>query len=974
MVLRIKFLSRFTLLFLLLLTAKSYGRGIQEYVSTSYNNGDFKLVWEDFIADIYVSIDENAAVLHCANDFIADVERVAGKKPTLKHTTETLSRHAIIVGTLGQSKVIRDLVKAGKIDVREVEGQWETFLIQVVSNPMPGIDKGLVIAGSDRRGLIYGMYDVSENMGVSPWYWFADVHPEEQTALVIKNGTYHEGPPSVKYRGIFINDEMWSLTPWARNTFAPHEPDGLGPTTYAKICELMARLRLNYLWPAMHDWPFKLPYKAFNQFEDNKVVADEHAIVMGASHIEPMLRNNMPGAEWDAELPGQPYDYRDNRENIYKYWEERVKINGKYENIWPLGKRGRNDERGKDVDLPMLSKIISDQRQMLKDWVNKDITQVPQAITLYEEIKDIYNQGLKVPDDITLIWTDYNGGTIKQLPDEQEQKRSGGNGIYYHFQYRGGVTYQWLDTQPLARTWQQLHMAYEHGVNQLWIVNAGDIKPHEYSIDYFSRLAWNIKPWNNHNAHEFLLQWAERDFGKEYAVPIANILKKHMELGYALRPEQVSEVKRENLFSIVNYNDELQHRIDDYDELIRQTDKVYAQLPIELKDAFFQMVVYNVKCAGLHNKQVLNAYKSYFYGKQQRASAADYAKLAHKAAADIDLLMKHYNTGLLTVKDKWNHFATYPEKADPNSNLSRIWGKSERQGISKYDGDGPSALKIFLEGGEDTLADLSVYPKNNRFIDLYNSGKGSVEWKAECAEWIKMSETSGVFEKEQRIWITIDWDKAPKGVDIASAITFVSAGKSHDVPISVFNPDSPKPDEIKGFVESHGYVSIEAEHYSRKIDKGGAGWDVVNGLGRSGNSVTVLPTTIPGQEEIDIDNIQQNSPVMEYDVFLFSSGDFPVSIYALPAFPINEEYGLRVAVALGNQKPVIVCAKPDRKQDIAKINRMMFHGSLENSDKGQYTLKIWMVDPGVVLDKIVIETKCNLKQSYLGPPESYSHR
>lgn len=330
--------------------------------------------------------------------------------------------------------------------------------------------------------------------------------------------------------------------------------------------------------------------------------------------------------------------------------------------------------------------------------------------------------------------------------------------------------------------------------------------------------------------------------------------------------------------------------------------------------------------------------------------------------------MEHYNTGLLTVKDKWNHFASYPEKADPETPYHKIW---EMPKISSYSGDGPAGLKIFLEGGEDTLANLSLYPENKRFIDLYNSGKGTVEWKAVCEEWVEMSETAGVFEKEQRIWITVDWGKAPKGVDIASVITFKSAGESHKVPISVFNPAYPKPHEIKGFVESHGYVSIEAEHYSRKTDRGGAGWDIIKGLGRSGNSVTVLPTTIPGQTEIDTDYIQHNSPVLEYDVFLFSTGDIPVSIYALPAFPVNEEYGLRVAVALDNQKPVVVSAKMESKKAIARINKMMFYANLKNSDRGQHTLKIWMVDPGVVLDKIVLETNGKLKQSYSGPPESY---
>ncbi len=957
----------FNLVFLFsLFLLNAHGRGVQEYVKTSYDAGDMKLAWKDSVADIHLGGNEDAAVLHCAQYFAQDLHRVTGKTPAVKQGVEGLSTHAVIVGTLGHSEVIQDLAGAGKIDVSGIEGKWEAFLVQVVSNPLPGVETALVIAGSDRRGSIYGMFDVSENMGVSPWYWFADVHPVKQAALIVEKGTRHqEGAPTVKYRGIFINDEMWSLTPWARKTFAPHEPEGLGPTTYARIFELMARLRLNYMWPGMHDLPFKVPYKAFNQFEENKVVADRHAIVMGASHCEPMLRNNMPGAEWEGGLSEEDYDYRVNREKIYQYWETRVKTNAKYETIWPLGKRGLRDRPGVDADLPTLTKVIADQRQMLRDWVNKDVTQVPQAFTLFAELREIYNQGLQIPEDVTLIWTDWRGGIIEQLPDAQERRRSGGNGIYYHFQFRGGVTYEWLDTHPLALTWQQLHMAYEQGVDRIWIVNVGDIKPHEYNIEYFSRLAWDIEPWDHQNTREFLLQWAGREFGKEYAAPTADILEKHMELGYALRPEQVSEISAENSFSMVDYNDELQRRVDAYDALIRQTDELYAQLPRELKDAFFQTVVYNVKCAGLHNKKVLYAYKSRFHGEQRRASAADYDRLAREAREEVDALIDHYNTGLLTVGDKWNHFAAYPEKEAPYPHWPKFW---ELPQTSTYSGGGPAELEIFPEGGGDALAGLSRYPRNKRFIDLYNSGQGSLEWRAECAEWVELSETSGVLEKEKRLWVTVDWDRAPKGADLVTTIRFSSGGKSHSLRVPVFNPASPHPDEMEGFVESHGYVSMEAEHFSRKIDRGGAGWEIVDGLGRSGDSVTVLPTRIPSQTAIE--SILRNAPVLEYDVYLFSTGNIPFSIHALPAFPINAQHGLRIAIALDDQDPVIVNRESIHKNDMARINRMMFRGSVQNASEGQHTLRIWMVDPGVTLDKIVLQTGAELKHSYLGPPES----
>ncbi|MHC4743171.1 MAG: glycosyl hydrolase 115 family protein, partial [Planctomycetota bacterium] len=252
-------------LLFLLMPGTVFARGVQEFVTTSCSAGDVKLVWEDLVADVYVSRAETSAVRNAARLFVEDVERVSGRKPAVKNSPTGLTAHAVIVGTLERSAVIKDLVAGGKIDVSDVEGKWETYLIEVVANPLPGVERGLVIAGSDRRGAIYGMFDVSENMGVSPWYWFADVHPEKQKTLVVKKGTYREGPPSVKYRGIFINDEMWGIRPWAQNTYAPDEGQGLGPKPYRRIFEMLLRLKANHIWPAMHRGTIP-----FNYYEGNK--------------------------------------------------------------------------------------------------------------------------------------------------------------------------------------------------------------------------------------------------------------------------------------------------------------------------------------------------------------------------------------------------------------------------------------------------------------------------------------------------------------------------------------------------------------------------------------------------------------------------------------------------------------------------------------------------------------------------------
>ena len=939
---------------------------MRSFVNEQAVDGYFPLASPASMADVFVSADDWQVAQIAARDLAADVERVTGRKPALKQATEGLSENAVLVGTLGKSPVIDLLVKEGQLDIQDLRGQWESFLIATVPDPMPGVRRGLVIVGSDRRGTAYGIYELSKLIGVSPWYWWADVAPVRHEALFVSPERLRVGPPSVKYRGIFINDEMWGLRPWAMKTLAPEEGHGLGPKTYSKIFELLLRLKANHVWPAMHNGEGgTIP---FNCYERNRVVADEYAIVMGSSHIEPMLRNNISGAEWDREYPGEPWDYVINKDHIYKYWEDRVKANGRYENVYTVGKRGRDDEEGKDVTVPVLERIIADQRAILGQWVDKDVTRVPQVLIAYTEVLELYNKGLKLPDDVILCWPDDNYGYIRQLPDARERKRSGGSGVYYHFQWLNGAStaYTWLCTTPLGLVWEEMKKAYDHNARKLWVVNVGDIKPAEIDLEYFMQMAWDINRWNNSNTREFLTQWATRDFGEPFAAAIVDIMEKHYQLGYARRPEHMvmqgpGGTIKWDWFSLVNYNDEAQQRVDAYDGLIRQVDELYGRLPLELKDSFFQMVLYNVKCAALHNKKVIYAQKSGAYGAEKRASAADYAWKARAASDEINGIIKHYNTGLLTVGGKWNHMASLPGP----------WGGQWRQWdmppLSDYAGEGPAHMNLSLEGGgTSNLPGFSVYSSDKRFVDLFNSGTGNISWTASVSDkWIKLSEMSGQFEHEARIWVSIDRDLVPRGDAQHGVITISGTGRSNDVAVTVFSPATPVANAPKGFVESHGYVSMEAEHYSRKADKGGAGWDMVDGLGRNGRCVTVLPSTISSRTNVS--DIMQNSPLLEYDLYLFSTGAVSITINCIPTQSINAEHGRRLAVAFDGDTSQLV--SPQRGGHNVINNMMSLRSQHQILAAGQHTLKIWAVDPGVVLDKIVIDSG-GLKDSYMGPPES----
>jgi hypothetical protein len=544
--------------------------------------------------------------------------------------------------------------------------------------------------------------------------------------------------------------------------------------------------------------------------------------------------------------------------------------------------------------------------------------------------------------------------------------------------------------------------AYDYGANKLWVVNAGDIKPAEMNIEYFLQMAWDISVWDHQNSRQFITQWATREFGKEQASAIADIMHKHYELGYARRPENMVMFDGKKgkaaweWFSLTDYDDEAQGRLDDYDKLVQQVDEVYGSLPHERKDAFFEMVVYNVKATALQNRKILNAQKSIAYGEQKRSSAAGYAAKAQEAENEINKLIHHYNRELVSVGNKWDHMASLPGP------WGGQWHQWDMPPLSFYSGEGEPSLRAVAEGGDPAaLPGFSVYNNDRGFIDLYNTGNGAIDWSSSpSADWIVLSETSGVIFDEKRIWVSIDWKKAPKGNAEKGKISFrwtssaanewadwdqlsdqqreafrkgdpAYRGPGHylEFNLSVFNPPSPTPEEVRGFVESHGYISIEAEHFSRTIKGKEAGWNIIEGLGRTGRSVAALPTTV--SKFSSVDEIIAVSPRLEYDLYTFSTGMASLQLNCIPSYPVHSGFGLRVAVALDENKPQFVEYKNGQRSVME--NLMTLHTELNIDKKGEHTLKIWMADPGVVIDKLIINTG-GVKKSYLGPPESFSNR
>ena len=484
-------------------------------------------------AAILYDASDAAVVKRAAELFAADVEAVTGRRPQVTSATGETGP-AVIVGTVGGSALIRRLSEAGKIDTAPLEGAWERYLIQTVANPLPGIRKALVIAGSDRRGAAYGLFTLSELIGVSPWYWWADVPVKKHAALHVDAPPTYSQTPSVRYRGIFLNDEDWGLTPWASQTFEP-ERGNIGPRTYAKVCELLLRLKANYLAPAMH--PVST---SFNQIPENKLVADTFAIVMGSTHCEPLLLNT--ASEWDTKTMG-PWNYDKNKEGINRVLTQRVRENSPYENVYTLALRGLHDG-AMSTTLPMHEKVrmlqqaLLDQRRILAENIDRPVETVPQAFTPYKEVLEIYSNGLELPDDITIVWPDDNYGYMKRLSGVREQRRTGRSGVYYHVSYLGVPhSYLWFSTTPPSLMYEELRKAYDTTADRLWLVNCGDLKGSEMQVSLFLDMAWDIGRFTADNVVSYPARWLAGIFGEAYYDRLEAMTREHLRLAFPRKPE-----------------------------------------------------------------------------------------------------------------------------------------------------------------------------------------------------------------------------------------------------------------------------------------------------------------------------------------------------------------------------------------------------------------------------------------------------
>jgi len=941
----------------LCLVANGFALGQARYVETVNARGGFPLVQGKAAAAVYVDSGDHAGVVRAAGDLVADVARVTGATPAMAHDENGLGANAVIAGTIGKSVLIDRLIREGKIDAGQVKGKWEAFLIQVVARPLPGVASALVIAGSDKRGTIYGIYDLSEQIGVSPWHFWADVPVVHKDALFVKAGIYGEGEPAVKYRGIFLNDEAPALSGWVKEKYGTYNHQ-----FYEKVFELILRLKGNYLWPAM--WG-----NAFNEDDTlNPKIADEWGIVMGTTHHEPMLRAQQ---EWKRHGKG-PWDYAKNPEVLRQFWEEGVRRNKSYESIVSIGMRGDGDMpmagTGMGANIALLEKIVADQRKILAEQVNPNLAAVPQLWALYKEVQGYYDNGMRVPDDVTLLWCDDNWGNIRRLPTAEERKRSGGAGIYYHFDYVGGPrNYKWIDTNPIPKVWEQMNLALEYGADRIWIVNVGDLKPMEFPIDFFLNFARDPKRWPKEKIGEFTRQWAEREFGGVHAAEIADIVSKTLKYNGRRKPELLEPAT----YSVLDYQ-EADRAVADYKEIIAKAEKISGALPENARDAFFQLVTHPAKAAAQVTELYVTVAKNRLYAAQGRAAANDMAAQT-RDLFDADIALTAYYNHTL-ANGKWNHMM------DQTHIGYTYWQEPPRNTlptVKEFELPAAAAMGVAIEGSaaawpaapeEAVLPGFDVFTQPRRYIDVFNRGKAPFEFTATgSAPWIVLSAAKGTVEKEQRLWVSVDWSKAPRGTTSGS-VTIAGTGTRVIVMLHAANPPAPAKSALKGFVQADGYVSIEAAHFTRKIDAGPVHWDKIDDYGRTLSAMTVFPVTAASVTP------PRQSPHLEYEMYLFDPEKVEVEAILSPTLNFVPGRGLRYAISFDDQPPQTVDALAQNSQrdweTTVKDSVRKVKSSHTLSGSGYHTLKFWMVDPALVLEKLVVNLG-GVKPSYLGPPESY---
>lgn len=788
----------------------------------------FPLITKGAPCSIVMDTAEDEGVKMAISNLQQDIRQVCNNQPALLNNIP--AKRCVIIGNY-HSAIIQKLIAAGKIDKEQLINKNEKFLLQVIAKPADGVDEALVIAGSDKRGTIYGIYELSKQMGVSPWYWWADVPVIQQENVYIKPGIYTDGEPKVEYRGIFINDEWPSFGNWAKAKFG-----GINSKVYKHVFELVLRLKGNFVWPAMWGSAF------YDDDPQNGQLANTMGIVMGTSHHEPMA---LAQQDWKRRGKGE-WDYNHNAQNLRDFWTYGIERAKNWESVITVGMRGDGDEpMSEGANISLLENIVKDQRKIIEKVTGKKAKETPQVWALYKEVQEYYDKGMRVPDDITLLLCDDNWGNVRKLPNLNEKPRSGGYGMYYHFDYVGAPrNSKWININPIPRIWEQMNLTYEYGVRKLWIVNVGDLKPMEYPITFFLDMAWNPEKFNAQNLQQHTEDFCAQLFGSQYAKEAARILSLYAKYNRRVTPETLNA----KTYSF-NYG-EWERVVDEYNALALDAHNLGFLLPATYRDTYDQIISYPVQACS-------NLYNMYYAQAKNHALAA---------------------------------------KLDPEAN----------QWADKVE---------------------SCYLRDSLLSHYYNKVISNGKWN-HMMDQIHIGYTS---------WNNPQKQIMPKVIRV------------------------PEKEKTYTFQEIDGYVAMEAEHFTRAIAEGETSWSIIPDFGKTLSGVTTIPVTKTPERMY-----------LEYDVEMKKTGKVRVDLLLAPTLNFNDNEGLSYAVSFDGDKEQIINFNGHYKGGLGKwqANPIIESRSIHQLDKkGKHTLRIRPLNPGIVIEKIMIHAG-GLKTSYLGAPET----
>ena len=939
----------------------------------------FEMASQSQVASFLVEEAAYSGVKKIIQKVAKDIELVTNQLPDIKEKLYEDNSRVILVGTLGKSQWLETLENKGMMDFSMVRGKREVYQIAMIKQPFESVKEALVICGSDKRGTIYGLFQLSEWIGVSPWVYWGDVKPEHKKQVVIElEGAYTSKEPSVKYRGFFINDEWPAFGNWTFEHFG-----GFTVEMYDKVFELLLRLKGNYLWPAMWSSSFSLDGPGLASAE----LANEYGVVMGQSHHEPCLRAS---EEWDIykgkDTPyGTEWNYYTNKEGLLNYWREGLKRSGKYETVMTIGMRGERDSSmlgedstlGENIDL--LKDIIKEQRKLIKEHVNENLDEVPQMLALYKEVEAYFYGDEKTPgleeweelDGVTLMLCEDNFGNMRTLPTAKKRERKGGWGMYYHFDYHGApISYEWVNSTPLSKVWEQMTMAYDYGIKDIWIVNVGDLKPQELPLSYFMALAYDFEKWGTKAINQtqvFTEKWVETQFGSVFSKvqqeKVVGLLNGYTRLNGRCRPEVVSS----KTYHPVLFN-EAKRILEEIETLSKDAKRLLEEVPASHQAAYVELVYFPAMASFNINRMQIMAGLNHHAALEGKVIANVYADEITKCIQIDEALKNEYHE---LLEGKWNGMALSAHIGFTHWN-DEDWRYPVRHIVEPVKGArlivSAESMERSATGGvyhiTRTLGEKDCEVK----VMLDNGGKVGYDFEVLTEQpWMSVSSLKGHVEVQETLTFTFDLPTSK-----AEAVAVIK-GAENAVKVVFHLEQLCVPEERMTFVPYNAPITIEAEHFAKVKNTETAKWQVIENYGRTLSGVKVFPTTLA----FDLD---EEAPELSYQVQIEEAGVYQIEVQCAPGNPLlpggKLRYGLKVNDGAwqvvnrvaenyrgGNWNDKEWC-----QQVLENINRSVTQASLQ---QGKNTIHIKAMDAGMVIERIVIykENEQTLR-FYLGPEES----